>query len=141
MFLVVLSNMFFVSIISVTYNLYACKVSFLNYLYVFLNLEKRVPDVKHAKNCYKPLPQRHLQVYILMLPAFNVALAGFTTQLSLPWPWPLSYLYYRMKMRSPRTSYIRLPMSYWPQSVPMYPDFTCWIRYGHTIPFVDKYYL
>ena len=36
-----------VSIISVTFILDACKVSFLNYLQVFLNVEKRVPDVKH----------------------------------------------------------------------------------------------
>jgi len=66
-----------VNIISVNFILDACKVSILNYLYflsiyflciqVFLNFEKRVPDVKHAK-MYKRFPQRHLQVYIVLLP-------------------------------------------------------------------------
>jgi len=37
-----------VSIISVTFNLDACKVSFLYYLEIFRNFEKKVPDVKHV---------------------------------------------------------------------------------------------
>ena len=38
-----------VSIICVTFNLDTCKVSFLNYLQIFLNFENRVPDVRHAQ--------------------------------------------------------------------------------------------
>jgi len=45
-----------VSIISVIFILDACKVSFLNYLQVFLNFEKSDPDVKHAKNDTKACP-------------------------------------------------------------------------------------
>ena len=41
MFLVVLVNIILVSIISVTFNLDACKISFINYLKVLFNFEKK----------------------------------------------------------------------------------------------------
>ena len=68
MFLVVLVKIILVSIISVTFNLDACKISFINYLKELFNFEKKRSLMWSMFKIVQKLVPAHLRAYTVLLP-------------------------------------------------------------------------